>query len=293
MPSSILLPDETLFFCFGLPKSGTTFLQRILNQHPGISCPSEHQFNLLHDGIGSVLQNYNKALEVIDKRTGGQGASIIEAEVQLQVLRNTIELIMKSAAGGKHIIGANDNGIIKQLEQYDYLFESPRFIAIFRNPLDMGVSSWHHNLRLAEEENPKHREMMMQYGGFDGWLLQSARWYKEHVGVYRAFADTHDNIMMIRYEDLVLAAGSQMQRMFSFLGAGVTDDIITVIQTATDFRKMKQSSAQPGFFRAAATDFGAGRVDDKLRLQVVEIAGPELAWLGYDVIGSSLSEVRL
>ena len=38
------------FFCFGYPKSGTTYLQMLLESHPELSCPAEHKLYVLFDG---------------------------------------------------------------------------------------------------------------------------------------------------------------------------------------------------------------------------------------------------
>ena len=50
------------FFCFGFPKSGTTYLQMLLNSHPDLSCPSEHQLDEILNKLPSLITEYNKKL---------------------------------------------------------------------------------------------------------------------------------------------------------------------------------------------------------------------------------------
>ncbi len=281
---------ETLFFCFGPPKSGTTLLQRILDTHPEVACPSEHQFAFLHNGFATLFNNYHNLLQTVDKRTGRQGATVIDPDTMTRIFTYSIRAIIRHAARGKPIMGANDNTILKNLDLYARLFESPPMIAIFRNPIDVGISSWHHNLRLAEEEGPEHKELVMKYGGFEGWLKQTARWFTNGVDAFKSYTEKHDNTLLVRYEDLVSNKTTVLEQIFTFLGASTHSDIIGNIVEATSFTSMKNSSSRPGFFRMASTTFGAGEVSDSLRVEIADIAAPGLEYVGYDVISSRLSQ---
>ena len=53
------LKEKSFFFCFGLPKSGTTFLQLILDGHPKIQCPSEVSFTYLLDEFPKMMATYH------------------------------------------------------------------------------------------------------------------------------------------------------------------------------------------------------------------------------------------
>ncbi|MDB4308129.1 sulfotransferase [Gammaproteobacteria bacterium] len=288
MSSRLIESAETMFFCTGLPKSGTTFLQRMLNCHPEISCPSEHQFNSLRNGLSTIFGNYNNMLRQVGKRTGDQGVTIVDSECQLAVFRCTVETIIRGAADGKPIMGANDNGLLGNLALYDSLFGSPRILVIFRNPIDAGISAWHHNLRLAEEEGGGHKDHMMRYGGFEGWLRQSARWFNEAVDLYRKYAVEHDNIIHVRYEDLAAETAKHLERIVNFLGADSDPEVITKIVLQTKFDVMKKESSKTGFYRAAATGFGAGEVDDELRKELAAISSEAHEFLGYELVSREL-----
>ncbi len=136
---------KQLFFCFGTPKSGTTYLQRVLNLHPEISCPSEHQFDFLNKKFSELLKQYDNVIKLVDHRTGGQGTSSLEHVICPELFRFTVQNMIWESAKGKKIAGANDNSIITRIETYNTLFNSPKLIAIFRNPIDTAISAWHHN----------------------------------------------------------------------------------------------------------------------------------------------------
>jgi len=283
MSQSTATDNSQLFFCFGPPKSGTTFLQRTLNLHPEISCPSEHQFNFVIKELEGLFRRYQNTLEMIDRRTGGQGIAPMQKPTFVSIFRFSIESMIKEAAkSGATIIGANDNAIRNNLDLYDEIFNHPRMIYIFRNPADMAISAWHHNLRLAREENdPAHEQYMAQYGDFGGWIRQYARWFARDVNAYRAFSKKHRNIILVRYEDLVSEKLNTLRKIFDFLGADKSEDVLEAIEHKSSLSCMRDQSSNPAFFRSASIDMGAGQLSDRLRRDITEIAGDALEFLDY------------
>ena len=277
-----LSPSERLFFCFGPPKSGTTLLQRALDLHPEVSCPAEHNFALLHKGMTALFGDYNKNLQTVDRRTGGQGARLVEADAINAVFRDAVETIVRQAACGKPFMGANDNGIMYRLAFYDELFERPGLIAIFRNPIDQGLSAWHHNLRLAREENdPRHEQLVTRFGGLEGFLRTIVEQFGRDVAGWRAFSEGREHVYMVRYEDLVGERKATLRGIFTFLGADAADTILDPIITATDIDRMRAVSTNPEFFRRGGSDMGAEEVTPALRCELGALAPEALSWLGY------------
>lgn len=276
-----------LFFCFGPPKSGTTLLQRALNLHPQVSCPSEQDFRSLHESLKWVFGEYNNVLQKFDRRTGGQGAALVGGECVNRVFRAAVESLVCAAANGRPIVGANDNNIIANLEFFHDLFGQPRLIAIFRNPIDQGLSAWHHNLRLAQEENdPRHSQLVTQYGGLDGWLRQAAQTFTQNVTRWCAFAEGRDNVHTVRYEGLVARRKTVLREVFTFLCADTDDATLDRIVDGTDFDRMRAASRDPGFFRAGASDLGGGEITQELRHELMDRVSESMEMLGYHVISS-------
>jgi hypothetical protein len=288
------MTSPTLFFCFGLPKSGTTFLQRLLNSHPQISCPSEQQFDSLHNGFQSLFKRYNDRLRLVDRRTGGQGATLADDETQRRVFKSAVEIILAHAAGTKPVMGVNDNGILNNLGWYGALFGAPKMIAIFRNPLDAGLSAWHHNHRLAREEGePGHVEMMMRFGGLDGWLLQCARYFSESLRAFADYSQRYGSTLLLRYEDLSTETAPHLGRVLGFLGVGADEGLLDRIVEQNSLATMKLASSAPGFYRSGSIRFGAEEVGAELRSAIHDTAARELSLLGYDVVNQTLADVAV
>lgn len=272
-----------LFFCTGLPKSGTTFLQRTLNLHPEVSCPSEHQFDALSNGIEQLLRGYDGVLGTVDRRTGGQGFSPIGPLIYKSMFQHAVKEMIRVAAAEKPIAGANDNTIISNLELYNELFDSPKLVVIFRNPLDRALSAWKHNMRLAKEENdPKHAELMTRHGSVEEWCVVAARGFSKAVDALTKFQQTHDNVIVVRYEDLVENKRPTIERLFGFLGASVTPEVLQFVEVESSLNSMKSVSSKKDFFGPASTAGGKGRVPDDVRNRVATVAAEALCKLNYE-----------
>lgn len=273
------------FLCFGLPKSGTTFLQRMLNMHPEVSCPSEHNLVQLSAQIDQLLLGYGKTLAVIDRRTGGQGATLPDRNVSLDILRAAIHALSRSAAAGKPIHGLNDNAIFSSVSFADNLLQQPKMIAIVRNPVDLAASAWRHNQRLALEEPQlaaAHLDLLKNPAGtLDGYVLSRSASYNSSVRCFLDYADSRPNITVVRYEDLVRSKKTELVRLFDFLGAASSDLVIDAIVTGSSITEMARHSSRPAFFGVDDPDRTNAQPSRATREQALEQSRTMLERLGY------------
>jgi hypothetical protein len=222
--SSDAAQPRTRFFCFGLPKSGTTLLQYCLDCHPEVSCPSEHMLRDIEKGLKDLFSKYNRKLTTFDRRTGGQGAGEILEGTVTNIFRLVIIEMMDSSSLGKPIAGINDNSIIMRPNFYNSLFDNSKMIAIFRNPLDRALSAWFHNLRLAkEEDNRVHKELLERYEKLDGWIMQcakefdSAKSVSKYKGVFRKGTSGQESkLVSPRTKETVMEKHGEMMAEFGY-----------------------------------------------------------------------------
>ena len=278
--------DETFFLCFGHPKSGTTFLQRMLNLHPQVSCPAEQSFSTLTRCIENDARVYNEALRHVDRRTGGQGAPVWGNTTSERVFAAIIQALAKDFSRGKPIYGLNDNHVAQQPKFYNEILGRPRMIAIFRNPVDQALSAWRHNSRLAREE-PQMAAMHLgalknPEGSVDGFVVKVANDFVGWVNRYFAYAGERPNFLTLRYESLVANKAEELRRLFAFLGADPSDASIASIVANSSREKMAARSTRPEFFGIGATRNEVA-VSPAARERALAIAGRGLERLGYDV----------
>lgn len=87
-----------LFVC-GSPKSGTTWLQKILDAHPRIACAGEGHFvELIVRPMVAMLRAYNEKLAQVDERVF-QGAApyarLEEQEMRAMVRHQVVQLMLR------------------------------------------------------------------------------------------------------------------------------------------------------------------------------------------------------
>ena len=280
--------SSTLFLATGLPKSGTTFLQRLLGLHPQISCPSEQVFDVWHQILGEALRHYAGILQTMDRRTGGQGASPYGATIENDMLVATLSTLAKSFARGRPIHGLNDNTVFGRPQRYDNLFGHPKIVGILRNPVDVALSGWRHNRRLAREEPANARNHLALLdnpkGTVEGYIERMVRGYNKTVEAFLVYAGGRPNFHIVRYEALVDDKPAEVKRLLSFLGADASDGAVSAIVAASSREAMAATSKNPAFFGLDAKDTDRVNVSPAFRRAILESAiTPRMRAIGYDV----------
>jgi hypothetical protein len=280
---------NVVFFCTGRPKSGTTYLQRLLDRHPDISCLAEQDLDQLAALLGEALKSYNRAAADLDRRTGGSGRPAFETAQLRPLVRAATLLMLRQQAGGKRFIGAKDNRLLPRLDFYGAVFPGARFLCILRNPVDRAVSAWHHNRRLAEQEkNPRHLELMEQHGDLGGWVRHVCRLMETEVEAYRRTRLTAERRLLLRYEDLMGEPQRELDRALHFLGAERSEATIAAMLARSTLAVLRAEATDPAFFRRGAVDGGKAELDQALRMEIDREFRPLFATLGYRITAEGL-----
>jgi hypothetical protein len=220
----------------------------ILNSHPEVSCPSEHQFNFLIRNVAALLGAYNKLLLEVDRRTARQGATLLTDDDVTVVLRQTLLAVIQSAGRrkGARLIGANDNAIVSRLPLFVEMFPTARFICVVRDPWDVILSQWHHNSRVEED-------FLKRAQSLDHWIeVQSKQWqsWMADICARGEQAPLSRSLLITRYEDL--AAGDPSVSSDCSSTASDETSLIDRIIEQTAFANLRAKSRQNAFFRRGA-----------------------------------------
>ncbi|MDZ4738029.1 MAG: sulfotransferase [Rhodospirillaceae bacterium] len=267
---------RTRFFVFGLPKSGTTWLQMLLDAHPAVSCPSEHQISHFLEALPKLINDYNIVLKEIDRRTANQGATLLVNDDLLAITRTIVDRAIASGARRKNapIAGLKDNTLVSHLALFRELYPDAQLLCIVRDPRDTALSSWHHNNRVEAGFRDRAPD-------FASWAGQTwTRW----TDLYRAalaLDDPRRSLLMLRYEDLT---GTQREAalagVLAHLGAANDPALLDRLFSATDLDRLRSGAAAP-FYRAGR----AGGWSDAPEASAMPLMSPEMlrlmAHFGY------------
>ena len=249
------------FFCGGPPKSGTTFLQRILDSHPDIGCSSEDDLQKLLNSFIELHKSYNDKLLRVGQRIGAKNVPLVESKVFENLLFNLISDISSNRNQGKKLIGISDNDfLLNNLIPILKFYINSKVIIIFRNPIDTALSAWDSNHRLyKKEKHPAHLEIMKVDGklDIDKYTIELTKtWNKTVQNVLKKVETAPERSLIVTYESLVNNKKEILIKMLKFIDCRYNDKIILDMINNSSIDKMRDSSSSPEFFSKGRLSFG-------------------------------------
>ncbi len=275
-------PDTGFFFIFGVPKSGTTWLQMLLNHHPRICCRSEDQFMYFIKTVPQMLTDYNKVLFRTDNKTANQGPTLCDNGDAERVLTAVIRTIMSKPLEQRGIeyVGAKDNAMIETLPLFQRIFPHSRFIFIVRDPRDVVVSSWFHNLRVEPG-------FLDRAESLEVWTRKMAgRWRRDITRVREQAAGLGGRLITIRYEDLHNDPVRTAMKLFTFLGLDPDEQQAEQCIEQTRFDRLT-GGREPGnelrnsFYRKGIIGDWRNHLSPACNETMLKIAGAVMAEFDY------------
>jgi Sulfotransferase domain len=282
------LLEKQIFFVGGAEKSGTSWLQRLLNLHPQVSCDGESHFlDSLFPLIKKALEEHNQILLDKTKNPLLQGSEethpIFEFGDLRYIVASAISMILLKQAHGKspQAVGEKTPSNARAFGALAELFPGTKCIHIVRDPRDVGVSFWHHARRNVPVEARPH---MVTKSDF---VRQCAGVWTEVVGLGVRFGERHpDRYFELRYEDLVERTAPTLAGIFRFLGV---DDSLAVAEgcaRGASFEKLSGGRARgqenPGsFFRKGVVGDWRNHLDAETNDYVIATAGALMRRFGY------------
>lgn len=151
------LRKKQIFFIGGAIKSGTTWLQLLLDAHPEVSCRGEgHFLDNLAPALKMALDQHCGVIvdknETLFNEIGGYPlltnddfACILETCIALFLIR-------QSESKRARAIGEKTPDNSRHFAELGVIFPTAKFVHLVRDGRDCAVSGWFHNQRLAPDE---------------------------------------------------------------------------------------------------------------------------------------------
>jgi len=267
-----------LFFVLGAPKSGTTWLQHILNAHPNVSCRGEGMFHKYADLLVQIRETHNQQLAQREKLHGVGFPPMSRHEVSAMV-RVFIEMRMRAHPSPKpdlQWIGEKDPDHAHWSRGLMPLFRTSSYIHIIRDPRDRAVSlHFHMRHRLHEGTGYPFQEHVLHDAQTWAKTISSVRANAREFGVRY-----HE----LRYEDLLDRPNETTTAVFNFLGVDTTP--VQACIEAASFEKLS-GGRKPGqedlasFYRKGVQGDWRNHMDAEQERAFIAATGGLMADLGY------------
>jgi hypothetical protein len=274
--------DTPVFFVVGAGKSGTGWLQQMLNSHPEILCRGEGRF------FGRDKRNE----KLIDAKAGNKfvqrqvsPSSLYNAIAESEYLRLWIErsvwsnkrdldehlnsltrlaidhfLMSRLARTDKRLVGDKTPFFgPENVKEIATIYPEAKVIHIIRDGRDRVVSRMHHSwnkstdqggvIELMPDEIAKREAFYRDRQAFldsgEGIFVEerlrdmAAKW---RVSIGAAIHHGRDllgnNYAEVRYEDLLEKPAEELERLFEFLGADTSEEIVNRCVEANSFEAL-------------------------------------------------------
>ena len=231
------------FFSFGYPKSGTTYLQMLLNSHPDLSCPAEHQLFILFEGLTKLFTDYNKQIHSINQRMTKKDLALFKNDDIDSLAKHLIELALKRGSLSKAVklYGLKDNSILQWLQLYTHFFPKEKYIMIVRDPRNIGISQWNRSLR--KDKN------LIKGNNIDDYTTKVInKWARNMNNVNKIIDKNPDKFFICKYENLN-KKNDELKKIFKFLSVSYNNEIIQKILNSNSIDKFKNNKFfGKGFF---------------------------------------------
>jgi Sulfotransferase domain len=282
------LLKKQIFFVGGVVKSGTSWVQYLLNLHPQVSCGGESHF------IDSLFPILKKALEeqnrhMLDKAQNafryeiGDPPPVYGSNELLHVLTTAMLILLRKETRGRPVlaIGEKTPANLNAFSMLGQLIPRAKCIQVVRDPRDAAISAWHHNWRLNPPEVNKLAPTLSDFVKHftDLWVRD--------VGLGLNFeARNPDRYLDLRYGDMIEEAGPTLARVCRFLGVDDRENVVRRCVENASFERMTGGRARGqenrgSFFRKGVSGDWANYLDPETQAYVIDTAGTLMRRYGF------------
>jgi tetratricopeptide (TPR) repeat protein len=281
------LMEKRLFFIGAYPKSGTTWLQLMLDAHPEISCGGEgHFMNHLAPLLQRVLKKHNAYVDGKNRTVFQEfGGFPLFGDDSFQFLvTSAIALLLLQIPGARNarVVGEKTPDNLAAFPLLSTVFPTAKFIHVVRDGRDCLVSAWFHNLRINADA------LQRQFPTIEAFVERfAAVWAGKVAEGQRFCAARPQRGMLLRYEEMVAQPESAIGAVLRFLDADAAPAIVRQCVSAAAFESLsgraRGTEDRSSFLRQGKPGNWREHLTPACNDRFLTIAGKVMARLGYPV----------
>ena len=268
------------FLITAMPKSGTTWVQRVCRAHPQMHCRAEDQFTKVWSNIKNLVKQYNDLVDFRDQQRDRQGIESLSQSDSLKLFYAMICIALDKAPGQLDWSGIKDLSL--SAKGFLRMLPDSRVVNVIRDPRDIAISAWAHRWRIGAAPRDYSE------GISDEFLMNTARHWQTQLRLAETVrTESSGRSFDIRYEDLALDFSSAVGELLAFFDVDRDPPTIEALRLETDFTRLSggrvsgQTDASSYFRKGLAGDWRTTLSKAQIAL-VNEICGTELQAHGYE-----------
>lgn len=275
--------SRQLFFIAATEKSGTTWMQMMLDGHPEIACRGEGQFVTKLAGLlGGAMNDYSKFIGGLNDKVFSEtaGFPVFDRTDLSHMIRMSAGLLLAKypIADTTLAIGEKTPGNVRCLQALQALFPKAKFVLMVRDVRDIVVSG---HVHLKRQHGAAGEEPIA------GYARRVAKIWAQDVARARTFMDTKAaECIMVPYETLHRQPDESIKSVLDVLNVSADDSAIRSCVEAGRFENLAKGRARGqedsgSQFRKGIVGDWKNALTEEARSAIHVEAGATLAQLGY------------
>lgn len=232
MQQATQLAALPVFFVGGMPRSGTTWIQQLLDAHPALVCLGESHF------ANDLVPHLCRTVEAYNQRRAERHATWAPTvkgpsePMLVPALRAAFVALVQANLGDKTAgalvaIGEKTPDNLMRLPLIRAIFPKARFVHVIRDGRDAAVSGFD-RFRSALDPSMSRAQYVSEY----------ARNWATRIAQARALPHGRDTCLEVRYEAMHDTPEAEVTRLLCFLGAQADASTVAHCLEAARFERL-------------------------------------------------------